>query len=273
MGQEKTFHFLAGLPRSGNTLLSSILNQHPQVYSGAISPVFTYLYYINYELLYHEANITNDDVSGTLNVIDNMLPLFYKNVEKPVIFDNQKIWGVPAGISIIKQHLTPNPKIIFTVRPMLEILASYVKLFPNFPAINESMKINNWVYKDYLTEEENKCDFLMRPGGDIDRILMTYGEIIKPENKGVFHIVEYNKLIDDPVQTMKNIYNFIEVENYNHDYKNINNIHNYFEERIGAPKNLHEIRKTLEKPSTKPEDILSDYILSKYSKLDFYKTM
>ena len=35
----KTFYFISGLPRSGSTLLSSILNQNPRFYSGPSSPV------------------------------------------------------------------------------------------------------------------------------------------------------------------------------------------------------------------------------------------
>ena len=35
----KNFYFMAGLPRSGSTLLSSILNQNPRFYSGPSSPV------------------------------------------------------------------------------------------------------------------------------------------------------------------------------------------------------------------------------------------
>ena len=39
MTTEKTFYFMTGLPRSGSTLLSSILNQNPKFYSGPSSPV------------------------------------------------------------------------------------------------------------------------------------------------------------------------------------------------------------------------------------------
>ena len=35
----KKYYFMGGLPRSGSTLLSSILNQNPRFYSGPSSPV------------------------------------------------------------------------------------------------------------------------------------------------------------------------------------------------------------------------------------------
>ena len=39
MDTDKTFYFMAGLPRFGSPLLSSILNQNPRFYSGPSSPV------------------------------------------------------------------------------------------------------------------------------------------------------------------------------------------------------------------------------------------
>ena len=39
MKSEKTYFFLSGLPRSGISLLGAILNQNPDIYVGATSPV------------------------------------------------------------------------------------------------------------------------------------------------------------------------------------------------------------------------------------------
>ena len=41
------FHFDCGLPRSGSTLLTAILNQNPQIHAGTLSPVFEVMYYTN----------------------------------------------------------------------------------------------------------------------------------------------------------------------------------------------------------------------------------
>ena len=39
---EKTYHFISGLPRSGSTLLSSILKQNPRFTAGITDPVQSY---------------------------------------------------------------------------------------------------------------------------------------------------------------------------------------------------------------------------------------
>ena len=41
--QKKTYFFLSGLPRSGITLLGAILEQNPDIYVGATSPVLEFL--------------------------------------------------------------------------------------------------------------------------------------------------------------------------------------------------------------------------------------
>ena len=45
--QKKTYFFLAGLPRAGTTLLGAILEQNPDIYVGATSPVLELLLKFN----------------------------------------------------------------------------------------------------------------------------------------------------------------------------------------------------------------------------------
>jgi len=54
----KDIYFLGGLPRSGNTLLSSILNENPSVYCSPISPLLD-----NLVALKAQSNLENNLVS------------------------------------------------------------------------------------------------------------------------------------------------------------------------------------------------------------------
>ena len=47
------FYFDCGLPRSGSTLLTALLNQNPNIHAGTLSPVFELMYYTN-EILHRE---------------------------------------------------------------------------------------------------------------------------------------------------------------------------------------------------------------------------
>ena len=39
------FYFDCGLPRSGSTLLTALLNQNPDIHAGTLSPVFELMYF------------------------------------------------------------------------------------------------------------------------------------------------------------------------------------------------------------------------------------
>ena len=47
------FYFDCGLPRSGSTLLTALLNQNPKIHAGTLSPVFELMYYTD-EILHKE---------------------------------------------------------------------------------------------------------------------------------------------------------------------------------------------------------------------------
>ena len=52
---KKTYYFMSGLPRSGSTLLSAILNQNPRFYSGPSSPVVS-------TMITLEQSLSNDEL-------------------------------------------------------------------------------------------------------------------------------------------------------------------------------------------------------------------
>ena len=86
----KTYYFMAGLPRAGSTLLSSILNQNPRFYSGPSSPVLSTMFSVENHLrndeLFHgypkpqQANliISNNEIeAGRAKASPFFLPLFF----------------------------------------------------------------------------------------------------------------------------------------------------------------------------------------------------
>jgi sulfotransferase len=72
----KTYHFLAGLPRTGNTLLSSILNQNPTIYSSPLSPVSEMLWRHD-QVTYGENSVRLNDKKGLENIGNSILDNYY----------------------------------------------------------------------------------------------------------------------------------------------------------------------------------------------------
>jgi sulfotransferase len=267
----KKVHYLAGLPRSGNTLLSSILNQNPEIYSSPLSPVCDYLWSFDGILSTHENIVLSGDRESSFSVIKNIFNNYYSDIDKSIIFDRNKYWGLYLNAEIIKKYINTNPKIVLTVRPILEILASYISILPKTDSyLDNDMLAYGWPSKPYLSTNDNRCDFLMRAGGEIDRLLYSIVEAKKPENKDNYLLVEYQDLVDKPKETMDSIYNFIGLNSYDHNFGNIkkNEISNDL--AIGLPQGMHKIRQTLSKKSISPEKVLSEYVMTKYSQKEFW---
>jgi sulfotransferase len=264
----KTYHFLSGLPRSGNTLLSAILNQNPQIYSSPISPLCDMMFNLEKQLN-SESGIRNyENKKRIINSLLEMPNLFYKDINKPIVIDREKVWGTPDNLSIIRQYINPNPKIIFTVRSVPEILASFINLNPRY-LTNEAFNVGLYS-ANYLTKKDLLCEYLMLPNGDIAKALFALASAFMPENQGIFHIVEYDDLVTKPEETMTNIYSFLELEDYKHDFSNIvkNEVDN--DEAYGLPSNLHTITNSLVKSVT-DTNVLSEYIRHKYDKAEFWR--
>jgi sulfotransferase len=266
---DKTFHFLAGLPRTGNTLLSTLFNQNPQIYSSPLSPLPAFLWDISSNFQGREhLNRSDSNKKRTENFLSSFTDNFYKDVDKPVIIEREKGWGTPANLEMIKKYITPTPKIIFTVRDVLEILASYIQLDSQF---YESQVIKGDYYStNYRSKNDMICEHLMSTNGTMEKALLSLAPAFWEENNGVFHIVEYKDLLEKPEETMSKIYEFLEMPSYEHDFNNIIKTEEDNDEEIGLPKNLHNVRKSLSK-STTNTDILSDYIKHKYSNMEFWR--
>ena len=263
----KTYHFLAGLPRSGNTLLSAILNQNPDIYSGPLSPITHALWDFEQSIWRNESLQRLNNSQPMINVGKNIIVNYYSNIKKPIIIDREKAWGTEGNINLLKKYITPTPKIIFTIRPVIEILTSFINILPEDSYIDREIKETGWWYKDYLSKNDNRCDYMMRPGGQIDKSLLTINQILKSDNKNMFHIVSYNEIVNEPDSALKGIYKFLKLPDYKHNFNNIIKLEKDNDEAIGQPANMHEIRPKLSKVSKKPEDVLSDYVLSKYSNI------
>ena len=259
----KKYYFLAGMPRSGNTVLSSILNQNPKIYSSPLSPICGMLWDFE-KIMINNQNAIRQNNFGK-QVIEKIIINYYENIKKEIIIDREKAWGTTPNLQNIKKYITPSPKIIFTYRPVIEILASFISILPEHSYIDIEMKNNNWWSKDYLTKNDNRCDYIMRPFGQIDQIMFSINEIIKVENKKVFCPIEYNEMIKNPQNTMNKIYKFLELPTYNHDFNKIIKIEKDNDEILGYPSNLHNIRPQLKKISQDPKKVLSEYVINKYS--------
>lgn len=270
---KKKYFFLAGLPRSGSTLLSSILNQNPEIYCTPEESVVCELIYMTDEYIENSDEYNScPNEKGKNKVCSSLIENFYADKSQKYIIDKCRSWGTPVNINYIRKYITDDIKIICPTRPVLEILSSFINLFEKNKDRRNFIDIrieNNGRYL-YRPLNDVRCDELMIMNGTIDKALFSLSQSKKPENKGIFHIVEYDNLVFDTKKTIKEIYDFLNLKYYPHNFENIQTSNEINHEYYGIP-DLHKVRKNISKISPDPKDILSDYVIKKYSNYEVWK--
>lgn len=266
----KQYHFLAGLHRSGNTVLSSILNQNPETYSSPISSLVEHMWVCHSTIQNFESSrVSSEDKQRSINMVSKMTERYYEDIDKPIVFDRSKAWANPANINMIKTYVSKKSKIIFTTRPILQCVASLIAIDKETMIMN--MLNSNFVLNPKLKENENLADFLFSDYSNPELIRKYFIDSIdNPDNAGMIHVVKYEDLLSTPQETMDNIYNFLELESFKHNFKNIRKLEEYDDAAAGLAKDLHKVRRVLGKGDVRIEEYLTPYTIEKYKDLRYF---
>lgn len=264
---------MAGLPRSGSTLLSSILNQNPEVYASANSPMCGMMFNLERSILASEQYQAYPKPQVIPQTICGVLERYYSDVDKPHIIDKARDWSVQEYFNVLIRNLDYEPKVIMPVRNIHNILASFIMLQLKNPEsvsfIDEEIQARQ-EFNFYRDANDIRCDHLMRPKGLIDNCLYGIAFAMLPENKKYFHFVEYDDLVSNPNEALDKIYDFLGLEKYDHDFFNIVN-NTKEDDRVYGLNGMHDVRKEISYDSIDPTAVLSPYILNKYAGLEFWR--
>ena len=263
----KTYHFMAGLPRSGSTLLKSILNQNPNIHANPVSPVMELMYHTEEYLKQSEQYLGYPKPKSAYKIISSYIENYYFDREESVIIDHCRAWT--NNIERIKTYITPNPKIICPVRDIAEILTSFITMVHRNDD-QVSFIDQHLIEKGVTVDDDNRCQYLMSDDGIVEQALWSQSQAFIKNDTRHLLMVEYNDLVNAPDETMKRIYDFLEMDNYNHNFKNVENNHRENDDQWYL-KDMHYVRKEVKKTSKKPEDVLSPYVLNRYKKLEYWK--
>ena len=262
-----SFYFMAGLPRAGSTLLKSIIDQNPNIHTQPVTPIMELMYHNELYFTTSEQYIGYPNPEGAFNLVNSLIENYYFKVEKPIIIDHNRAWS--NNIERIKTYINPNPKIICPVRDITEILTSFITMIHRNS--DEISFIDEELIKGGFTvDDDNRCQYLMSDEGIVEQALWAQSQaFIRNETKHLL-MVEYDDIVNTPQETMDRIYNFLEIDGYKHDFNNVKNNHRESEKQWNL-KDMHHVRNKVQKISKKPEDVLSPFILNKYSKLEYWK--
>jgi sulfotransferase len=270
MVKNKKYFFMAGLPRSGSTLLASILNQNPDIYVSAQSPLPNMLG-AAYNQYQSKENLDSSRFDDIYNVVDNIIPLFYEKHSEKYIIDKNFSWLEPHPYVILEHHLKNNIKVICPVRDIVEILASWNKLCEN-DKNNEYDKLIIKGDKSKRQMSDKRADFFMNISAEesgIKNSIENMKRILYPQFKDNIMLVEYNDIVLNTKETIGKIYDFLEIEHFEHTFSSLKTTHEYND--IWGAKGHHKIKPEIQKEEYELSKIFSESIIKQYSGLEFWK--
>lgn len=267
----KTYYFMSGLPRTGSSLLSALLNQNPRFYCGPSTPIASTMQtledHFGKDELYKASPVPyyKDATIGAL------LPNYYNGIDKPVIIDKNRSWL--RRIDKIQYYFgIENPKIICTVRDLSEILASFIEMIHR----NNSTG-TNFVDKELSKVKAPINDFsrcqLIASDGPLGRSYSGLQIAIDMGFRPNIHFVEYNDLMSDPRNTMIKIYEFLGEEYFEHDFNNVQKTVQEDDGAIYGLPDMHDVRPSIKSISKNPSEVIPQKVIDDVKGLEFWRTL
>jgi len=269
----KQYYFIAGLPRSGSSLISAILNQNPKFYAGPNSPVLHLMTQMEQSLSQDAFFNAYPKPGQAALIIGSIINNWYRDVEQNVIFDKNSFWL--NHIPYINGYIDQKPKIICPVRNVEEILASYMDMINRTQLISTEGKLN--MFDDILVKNnlpitnDNRC-MLLANNGVFGQVFTSLKNAYERGEDEHLHIVEYENLISDPKGTIEKIYEFIEQPYYEgHKFTDISTDIKEKDAEVYGFSDMHEVRSTIAKRNINIEELLSEQIRTLCQNQEFWR--
>ncbi|NVK86132.1 MAG: sulfotransferase [Cytophagia bacterium] len=251
-------HFISGLPRSGSTLLSGILNQNPAFHANMSSPVASMMN-ATLEMTGAGSEFYNFfDEAKRMRMAKALINAYYEDVERPIVFDTNRVWTARMHQLV---ELYDDFKVVCLVRDPAWVMDSFEKIYRKNPFNYSKMFSAGTRMTVY-----SRCESLL--GGTVGMSLTALKEAFYGEYSDKLLLVDYDLLTKFPEKTLKLIYEFLNIDYFSHDFENVEYSHDEFDYTLGV-KGLHTVQRKVEFKERR--SILPPDLFDKYSEMAFWK--
>jgi sulfotransferase len=206
------YNFISGLPRSGTTLLTSILNQNPRFTSGISDPLLLYINSIIRDTSSHVGLDTIVDIDKQYEIIKGIFNNFYSSGNE-VCFNTNRSW---TSHSALLKQLYPDFKMIVCVRDVPFILNSFEILHSKNPFTIKPI----YHYKQLNTVYDRTAILMSDIGIVYESMQCLKASMFCQELDNICYL-EYETLINNPISSLQQIYDFLEEPWFDHDFNNV----------------------------------------------------
>ena len=229
--KNKQLLFLVAMPRSGNTLFASIMNQNSEIVVTPNSITLEIMMDLFF-LKQTDVFLNYPDHKSLDNVLDSVYDSYYKDWPQRIIIDRGPVTTI-GNFALMRKHFKRPFKCIVLLRDLMDVLASYMQWYTENPdAFPNKYNIKN---------DEEKLFKLMNKDGAIAKSL----EAIKNSYNypGLCHYVKYDDLVAQPEQEFRKIYEFLGEPYFNHRFNNLDQVKvnglSYDDRIVGS--NMHKL--------------------------------
>ncbi len=236
--------FLSSIPRSGSTLLTSLLNQRLDVYASPTSNLCDTMGAI---VLSWERNPTTQASNGKqedlIRILNSTMMSRYNTPN--MVFDKGRGWAAPRIIQTLSKFT--DVKIVATVRPIADCLASLVRIAKptNVAMFCKHNELAKHLFNAYAT--------------------LKAGYMAYPEK---FLLIEYDHLVTQPQIQLDRIAKFVGLPLYQHDIQNVPNSEEI--DTAWGILDLHKVRGKVAKQEYSVRETLGDKLYEVYQGGDFW---
>ena len=206
--RDKKLFFLVAMPRSGNTLFSTVMSQNPKIAATANSVTLEIMKDL---FLLKQTDVFQNfpDHKSLDNVLDVVFDTYYKDWPQEIIIDRGPVM-TKGNFALMQKHYKRPFKCIVLLRDVMDVLASYMQWYTE----NSDSFVNK-----LGTSDDEKLGMIMNKNGAIAKEL----EAIKNAYNypDICHFVKYDDMVANPEQEFRKIYEFMEEPYYPHYFENL----------------------------------------------------
>jgi sulfotransferase len=242
----KEIFYQSSLPRSGSTMLQNLLMQNPKIHATPTDGLLELVvgaqnnYTYSPEFKAQDAETMQKAFLGFCK--SGMMDYCNQLTDREYVINNSRGWGI---YSDLLRMMFQEPKIICMVRDLRDVFASMEKNHRKSP--DKASDIIRWNEMRGTTLAKRIDVWVQNPpiGMATDRLLDIFA---KGFDKHILFI-KYEDLCLYPSSTMTKIYQYLNIDYYEHDFDNIEQVTKE-EDGVYGIADLHTIRTKLQmKPS------------------------
>ena len=262
---KKTMHdtfYLAGLPRTGSTLLCSLLNQHPDIYASATSGLSSLVESV--KNTYSQGELfksqDTDEMDSRIRFAQRGLISGWSIGDAPFYVDKGRGW---TRLYPLLKALYDKPKVVVTVRDLRGIYASMEKLHRENTLINDPVTNPSDTGSDTVEARVRTWSTTLPVGTAINSLK----DLIQKKMVDDILFIRYEDLVSNTQFIMNSVYHYFEVDEI--EYRTpIINVTPENDRVLGIP-GLHDIDPKIEEDCKDYEEVLgkglSDQIFTDYT--------